>query len=192
MTLARPALVSEEEFLALPETVERLELLDGEVIMGPSPNPWHQELLARLVVALRAWAATQSGPVFVGMAPLDVRFGPSRILQPDAFVILGSVAMEDEAPLVRIPELCVEVLSTHRAYDRLTKRLVYAAAGVQELWVVEPSGMIERWHGPGLSLAEEIGIEKALTSAVLPGFRLNLEELFRSPLRPGGAEPVGE
>jgi Uma2 family endonuclease len=57
MNAARPAMVSEQEFLSLPETMERIELLDGEVIVSPSPTPWHQELLRRLVVALSAWAA---------------------------------------------------------------------------------------------------------------------------------------
>ncbi len=179
MNLARPALVSEEEYLSLPETMERLELLDGEVVVAPSPSPWHQELLGRLVVALRAWSADAGRPVFVGMAPLDVRFAPLRILQPDAFVILESLALDREGPIDRVPELCVEVLSTNRAYDRLTKRLVYAAAGVQELWIVEPSGLVERWFGPGLNQAEEV--TSHLNTPVLPGFELDLEELFRSP-----------
>lgn len=74
MSLARPALVTEEEFLALPETMDRVELLDGEVIVAPFPNAWHQEILGRLVLALRTWAASHGGPAFVGMAPLDVRF----------------------------------------------------------------------------------------------------------------------
>lgn len=41
MSLARPALVTEREFLALPETMDRVELLDGEVIVAPSLNAWH-------------------------------------------------------------------------------------------------------------------------------------------------------
>ena len=73
-------LVSEAEFLSLPETTERTELLDGELIVSPSRTYQHQEMLARLVVALRAWAERQPTPVTVGLAPRDVRFGPSRIL----------------------------------------------------------------------------------------------------------------
>jgi Uma2 family endonuclease len=69
MSLARPAIVSEEEYLTLPESMDRVELLDGEVIVPPSPTPWHQELLSRLVFALRSWAAEQSNPVFIGLVP---------------------------------------------------------------------------------------------------------------------------
>lgn len=129
------SLVSEEEYLRLPESVDRIELVDGEVIVSPSPSYWHQEMLGQMVMALRAWAARQLGPVVIGQSPLDVRFGPGRILQPDAFVILDhAIARDDEGPIDRVPDLCVEVLSTDRAYDRVTKRFLYAAAGVREYW----------------------------------------------------------
>jgi len=177
MDLARPAIVSEEEFLSLSETMERVELLDGEVIVPPSPTPRHQTLLVRLATRLQSWAESSRQPAFVGLSPLDVRFAPGRILQPDAFVILGEVVPDEEAPLDTIPDLCVEILSTNRAYDRLTKRLVYAESGVRELWIVEPSGLVERWHGPGLNEAEEH--RDALTTSLLPGFQLDLEALFR-------------
>lgn len=170
-------MVSEQEFLSLPETMERIELLDGEVIVSPSPTPWHQELLRRLVVALSAWAAEPGHAAFVGLAPLDVRFAPGRILQPDAFVILGSLALERAGPIERVPDLCIEVLSANRAYDRLTKRLVYAEAGVREFWAVEPAGLVERWHGPGLNLRQEL--ETCLRTDVLAGFTLDLVALFR-------------
>src|SRR5437870_7074658 len=66
-------LVSEEEFLALPESVNKIELIDGEVIVSPSPSFWHQEVLRRIVLALGKWAEGYPGPVTVAQAPLDVR-----------------------------------------------------------------------------------------------------------------------
>ncbi|HEV8240227.1 MAG TPA: Uma2 family endonuclease [Thermoanaerobaculia bacterium] len=177
MLASRPTLVSESEFLALPETMDRIELLDGEVIVSPSPSVWHQELLSRLVQLLRSWAAQRGERVFVGHSPLDVRFAPGRILQPDAFVILDELAWDHEGPIDRVPDLCIEVLSTNRVYDRLTKRFVYAAAGVRELWLIEPSGSIERWSGEGLDTAEVL--TASLTSPLLPGLTVDLATLFR-------------
>jgi Uma2 family endonuclease len=138
-------LVSEPEFMRLPESTGKVELVDGVVVVAPSPSYWHQEVLARFVAALRGWARTQKRPVTVGQAPLDVRFGKGRILQPDAFVLFGTVARRHEGPIDAVPALCVEVLSADRVHDRVTKRLIYAAAGVREYWVVEPAGMVERW-----------------------------------------------
>ena len=89
---------------------------------------------------------------------------------------LQEVSFDLEGPLDLVPELCVEVLSTNRAYDRLTKRLVYATSGVRELWLVEPSGSIERWSGQGLNEAEVLA--ERLTTPLLPGFELDVAALF--------------
>jgi Uma2 family endonuclease len=173
--LQRPV-ISEEDFLRLPESTAKIELVDGEVIVSPSPTYWHQEVLGRIVVALRAWATKRKGPVTIGQAPLDVRFAPGRILQPDAFVLFGRIPRSHEGPIDRIPELCIEVLSSDRLHDRVTKRLLYAAAGVTEYWVVEPAGVVERWTGHGLDRAEEVRIR--LKTPLLPGFSLDLRRVF--------------
>ncbi len=159
----------------MPETAERIELLDGEIIVSPSPSYWHQELLMRLVSRLRDWAEKSSTPATVAMAPLDVRFGPDRILQPDCFVLFGTIPREHEGPVTQTPALCVEVLSSNRTYDRMAKRLVYGEAGVTELWTVDLDATVERWFGDRLGQRERHHVE--LTSPLLPGFRLELDEL---------------
>jgi len=170
-------LVTEAEFLRLPESNQRIELVDGEVIVSPSPTLWHQEVLSRLVVELRAWARRQESPHLVGLSPLDVRIAPGRIVQPDAFVVLGyRVGRDHVGPLDRVPDLCVEIVSSDRVYDRVTKRLLYAAAGVREYWVVDPVGVVERWSGAGLVETEEL--RARLTTPLLPGFELDLDALF--------------
>lgn len=175
MSTAARLLVSESEFLALPETTERVELVDGEVIVAPSPSYWHQEVLVRIVQALRSWAI-QRTDVTVAQAPLDVRFGEGRILQPDAMLFMSRLPTDLEGPVDRIPELCVEVLSKNRTYDRITKRFLYAEAGVLEYWLVEPAGLIERRSGEGLSAMQEI--TGTLESPLLPGFSLDVASLL--------------
>jgi len=168
--------VSEAEFLRIPESTAKIELLDGEVVVSPSPTYWHQEIVGRLVVALRTWAADQSRTVTIGHAPFDVRFAPGRILQPDVFLLFGRVPRQLRGPLERIPDLCIEVLSEDRVHDRVTKRLIYAAAGVKEYWVVEPTGLVERWSGRGFERAERLRAK--LSTPLLPGFDLDLRKLF--------------
>jgi len=92
-------LVSERDFLRLPESTNKIELVDGEVVVAPSPSYWHQEVLARIVEALRAWARRQQRAVTVGQAPLDVRFGKNRVLQPDAFVLFAAIPRRHEGPI---------------------------------------------------------------------------------------------
>lgn len=175
MSVAAQSRVSEEEFLSLPESLDRIELIDGEVIVSPSPIFWHQEVLRRLLFALGRWAEGKVD-VTVAQAPLDVRFAPNRILQPDAMVFLDHIARSQMGPIDRIPEICIEVLSSNRAYDRVTKRFVYGGAGVLEYWIVDPARLIERWSGPGLSRDEVI--TEHFTSPLLPGFDLDVPKLF--------------
>ena len=144
--------------------------------MPPSPSFWHQEILTRVVLALRRWTESQTQPVTVAIAPLDVRFGPGRILQPDAMVFFARFGRDAAGPIDRVPEICIEVLSSDRTYDRIAKRSVYAAAGVAEYWIVDPAGLIERRTGPGL-VNEEIA-EERLMSPLLPGFEIDVLRLF--------------
>jgi len=90
-------------------------------------------------------------------------------------VILAAVSLDHEGPIERVPDPCVEVLSTNRTYDRLTKRQVHAASGVREYWVVEPEGVVERWFGQGLNRVAELDV-----TPLLPDFELDLPELFRA------------
>jgi Uma2 family endonuclease len=179
MTAAAQTLVTEAEFLALPESTAHIELIDGEVFMAPSPTLRHQEVLRRLVIALSRWAeeAGRGRDVSVAQAPLDVRFGPNRILQPDAMVFLARLPDDSATPIERIPELCVEVVSANRAYDRVTKRLVYAEAGVQEYWLVDGvADSIEVRTGPLLSDVQ-LAVGR-LSSPRLPGLAVDLLTLF--------------
>ena len=174
-TALRP-LTSEAEFLRQAESNEKTELVDGHVIVSPSPTYLHQEILGRLATELRLWASHQRRPVTVGQSPLDVRFARGRILQPDAFVLLSRIPPDHEGPINRVPELCIEVLSSGRVHDRVTKRFIYGAAGVKEYWIVDPLGVVERWTGPGLTEAAKVRM--SLTSPLLPEFKVNLRKLF--------------
>lgn len=176
MLAHRIDLVSEEELLSLPETVDKVELLDGEVILAPAPALSHQRVVLEIAVALRAWALQQSAPWTVGIAPQDFRFARSRILQPEVWVLRGRIPLDHLGPIDQVPDLCVEVTSLDRAYDRVTKRFVYAAGGVKEYWVTSPRGPVERFFGEGLAEREEV--TGRLVSAVLPGFELDLDAVF--------------
>jgi len=63
----------------------------------------------------------------------------------------------------------------------MTKRLIYAEAGVRELWAVEADGRVERWTGERLGESEQLA--KVLSSPLLPGFSLDLEQLGKESSR---------
>jgi Uma2 family endonuclease len=141
--------VDVDEFLARPATSERVELVDGVVVVTPSASPLHQLGAQSLADALRAnrpdgWAVFANPIDWL----LQLPSGP-RVRQPDVAVIAADqVAVH---PQVRPPLLVAEVLSPDSAErDLVTKRAEYAAAGAQHYWIAsvdEPSVLVLRLDG---------------------------------------------
>ena len=136
-----------EEVLALPEDGNRYELVDGELLVTPSPRPLHQIAVGVLNDRLRPYVREHRlGTVLSSPADLDLRAG--QLLQPDIFVVRTT----DGLPLRKwaqagIPLLVVEVLSpsTVRS-DRITKRRRYQRSGVPAYWIVDVDArLVEVW-----------------------------------------------
>jgi Uma2 family endonuclease len=124
---------------------ERWELVDGEVLVTPSPNWTHQGVVARLLEHLASYARSQGiGRVFT--APLDVTLETELVLQPDILVVPADLLKRREDPVNRLL-LAVEVLSPSSArHDRVRKRPVYQRNRVPQYWIVDPeSETVERW-----------------------------------------------
>jgi Uma2 family endonuclease len=173
----RPQAVSEADYLALPESMARSELIHGEVCVSPAPTLLHQVVQGRLFARLLDWADRSAVPARVALAPVDIRFGPERILQPDLAVFVSNLPDLEARPIAQVPDLCIEVLSpSNQVFDRVMKRYLYGEAGVREYWLVDPNGHIERCYGQGLTLGEVM--PDPVQSAVLPGFSTTWAAIF--------------
>jgi Uma2 family endonuclease len=112
----------------------RYELIDGVLLMTPSPANFHQIAVGNLYALLRE--ATPPGWT-VMLAPFDWRIGRATVLQPDLFVIEHPEGPADHYE--GVPLLAVEVLSpSTRQRDLGLKRLAYGEAGLETYWVVDP------------------------------------------------------
>jgi Uma2 family endonuclease len=119
---------------ALPGAAHRYELVDGELIVAPSPGYPHQKCVANLLVVLIAAAPAD---LDVLPAPFDYVPAPGQSYQPDVVVVRAEAA--GQRPMTEPPLLAVEVLSPHgRTTDTVTKRAVYARYGVPTYWIVDP------------------------------------------------------
>src|SRR4051794_16258767 len=72
--------MTEQEFLALGETSERVELFDGSLYGTPAPTPRHQHISSELKFALRT--AARAAGLYIHEA-VNVRLQPGRIPIPD-------------------------------------------------------------------------------------------------------------
>lgn len=75
---------TEEEFLDLGETANRIELLDGSLIMAPAPTGRHQSISYRL--ANRLVPAAEATGVEV-LEAINLRLKSDRIVIPDLTVL---------------------------------------------------------------------------------------------------------
>jgi Uma2 family endonuclease len=140
---------TEEEFYAARDAAppgERWELVDGDVLVTPSPHWMHLRIVVRLTVLLDAYVRTHAlGEVFA--SPLDVKLEPGLVLQPDVLVVPAG-ELRNRADIVRHLLLALEVTSPSSArHDRVTKRPRYQRNRVPEYWIVdETSQTVERWR----------------------------------------------
>jgi Uma2 family endonuclease len=92
------------------------------------------------------------------------------------FLLLRGSGALRKRPVELVPDLVVEVLSGNRSHDRLTKRLLYAEAGVPEYWIVDPVGRHVEVVA-GLETRETA--RKRLSSRVAEGLVIDVAALFR-------------
>jgi Uma2 family endonuclease len=117
-----------------PDDGHRYELIDGCLIVTPSPSMAHQLAAARL---FRLLLAALTGDLVAFFAPFDWIVGPNTKLQPDLLVFHRRDV--DADALRKPPVLAVEILSpSTRRLDLGTKRLAVAGGGAAHYWIVDP------------------------------------------------------
>lgn len=170
-----------EDYRNTPDDV-RYELHDGELIMVPAPNMAHQgisTILLRLIDTLVY--LKKLGKVY--HAPTDVVFSDNEVVQPDLIFVSNERShILTENNIRGAPDLIIEILSPSTAgRDRTFKRTLYERHGVKEYWMVDPSArnITVLFLGEnGFDLEGIYGEGQTLTSPTLPGFSLNLDDIF--------------
>jgi Uma2 family endonuclease len=169
------------DFMRLAPEEQKAELIAGEMIVMPPPFFVHERLQGFLFSILT---------LFVG------RFGLGQVLgsrtavyisetdtyEPDIlFIDKSRLQIISERKLLEAPDLVVEILSAGTArYDRGAKLAGYVAAGVRELWLIDPYGpagtqFFQRQEAGLVEVAPANGV---LRSVALPNFNLQVAWLW--------------
>jgi len=167
---------------------ERVELIAGKIFkMSPAPSRVHQEVSINLLKHLINFLDDK--PCKVYAAPFDVRFPKESkadkdvftVLQPDICVIRDKSKL-DARGCIGAPDLVVEILSPgNTKMELLHKYRVYEEFGVKEYWVVSQSdqNMLIYTLKEGKFYPSKIfTLGEKITSSVLPGFELRLDDVF--------------
>ena len=172
-----------EEYLKGPEIKARYDIVDGVMIMPPSPTLEHQKILRQLFrVVDRFVAEQQLGEVL--FAPLDVlvRQEPLRTRQPDLLFVSNQRSGILGQIIEGAPDLVAEILSPANTRSDLEAKMGdYATLGVRECWLISP----EARSVETLSLTEGVwnrvaifGLGDQVQSEVLSGLVFPVADLF--------------
>jgi Uma2 family endonuclease len=187
--MAMPALDSSRRWTAAevrqltadnPLLTPRYELVDGELLVTPSPGAPHQRSVAALYRRLYAFLEpARIGEVY--FSPSDVELEPEFISQPDLFVVsrAESMRLRREGFPVYALMLAIEVVSPSSGrHDRVRKRPKYQKH-TQEYWIVDSDArLFERWRTgderPEINTAQF----EWQPDTDVPAFTLDIERFF--------------
>ncbi len=171
------------EFLDLPETNKIVELINGEVVVAPSPVDRHQQVSGNLYFSLRQQIPSGTWR----FAPADVYLDEYNVVQPDLFWIGDD---NDHCHLVDgkywrgAPDLVIEVLSPGTTrQDRDVKYRLYEAGGVREYWIVDAAeSYVEVYRLTAGQFARYgiFGVDEQFVSPLFAHVTLRVEALLSS------------
>ena len=181
-THARP--ITRHEYALIPFGAPNYQLIEGDLVMAPSPSSFHQDILINLAGLFRDYLrAHPIGKIYV--APLDTYLSDLNVYQPDLlFIRKENYAIIEEHGIEGAPDLVVEILSkTSGKYDLGVKRSVYARTGIEELWIIDPAKRtlaLYRLSENADTPAATYRAKQRFTSTLLPGLTIDLPSVFAS------------
>ena len=161
---------------------ERYEIIDGALIIVATPPRAHQASLRNISTPFDTYIkANRLGEMYY--APTDVILSDINVVQPDILFVSNarSHILVDEG-IRGAPDLVVEILSPSTAQlDKVRKRELYARFGVPEYWqadVDDLNVLVLTLAGDDYETAGIYGLGETLVSPLLPGFRLDVDDIF--------------
>ncbi len=179
--MATKTLLTIEQYMALGEDPPgvRYELSDGELIVTPSSNYFHNEIRDEFNGRLRAFLkAHQIGIV---ISETDVQIGETTVRRPDvAFIRKERLQGVDlhHIPLAVVPDLVIEIVSpTDRTSDLMKKVSEYLENGAQAIWLFYPSLLLAYRYNNSQTRCLAASNEFS-EPELLPGVVLKISEIF--------------
>jgi Uma2 family endonuclease len=179
--------VSFEDFHDWLKKNQRAEWVDGEVIEPARDNLDHHHLVGFLLSLLTLHTdRRRSGDVFYSVFLMRLPHRPSARM-PDLFFVAAEHRDRIMDTFCYGPaDLVVEIVSPESTIrDRREKFLEYQEAKIPEFWLLDQPRQEAYFYvldENGKYQRVDVGEDGVYTSTMLPGLRLPVEWLWRSPL----------
>lgn len=162
------------------DTLDRkVELIHGELIEMNPAGPLHDDL----ITYLNSWSARHHDPdrtVLTSQTGLNL---PDQVSRPEPDLMwLRKDRYKQSHPAASDVQLAVEVAYSSLTYDLEEKRLLYAAAGIVEYWIVDAQASCIHVHrDPSNGDYQTRRVHQApqtLSPTICPTAILDLQDLF--------------
>ncbi len=182
---ARDHRMTVDEFFVATEGLSKAQLIDGELVVVDSPAARHHRIILWLSYLHLTFAQGHPGAGHLGMDS-DVPIGDHNVYVPDLYWVPDDQRLaDDQSRFPSPPPLVVEVRSPSTwRYDIGTKLRHYETSGVAEVWLVDTAAdvvLVYRRSGPEIptfDIALELTADDTLTTPLVPGWDVDLGELF--------------
>jgi Uma2 family endonuclease len=172
-----------DDYMMLEEGAP-FQLINYDLIMSPSPIPFHQVISHRVELAIGNFLVNKNDKGFFVSAPMDVMFDEGNVVQPDILYIKEERVSEivTETRIEGAPDIIVEILSPSTAiYDLRQKKDIYEKYGVKEYIVIDPvsrNADLYALQDNAYYLHQKVSENEQLASLILPGCSLDLSKIF--------------
>lgn len=166
-----------DQYARLPESRHKMELLEGEVVMSPSPRPEHQQFIFQLGFPLYQWTRAHGlGELF---PETDVRLSDSWTPAPDlSFLKAEHLHRVRPTQIVGPVDLAVEILSPSNPDNDLeVKFAAYARHGIPWYWIVDlDRNRLTEYELVGSAYANpvEVPFDAPFAPRLFPGLTVDL------------------
>lgn len=174
--------MSADEFLQIPDDGQFYELIDGVIVMSPSPTPKHQG--TAMEIALQIGLYLRDHPVGMVFPELDVHLGTGPmggdlVYRPEVIFVRKDRLAQVENKVFGAPDLVVEVISKgSRRFDSETKKCDYERVGVREYWLIDPARQAMTFYRLQDGRFAEIAASgDSFASEAVTGFQLDLQRV---------------
>ena len=168
-----------------PEDAGRTEIVNGELVLSPTPASRHQEICTLLGVEIVPFVKKRDLGWMLS-SPMHTILALHAHYEPDlCFIRKNRLAIIKENFIDGPPDLAIEVISeSNRTHDTVVKFNDYARYGVEEYWLVDPrEEEISTWtlSGGTYELMGRARRGDRVASRVLDGLDLDPANVLAEP-----------
>ncbi len=176
--------VSEEEFYRLADEDSDWEYLDGRIVMHSPASYPHEALFRFLLTLLSAYLDERRGAVVCG-SRYPMRLDPNWSPEPDIMVVRDTHRhLITKQRLEGAADMVIEIDSeSDPRLDVREKLPRYREAGIEEIWIIDPSQRSVRVDTKGATDYSTAALSSGrLQSTVVFGFWIEVGWLWQDEL----------